>query len=167
MSHYNSTTVLYPYFNSVTARVKMLIYMYLPGYIVYLVQTLSNLMCSKYIYRSKWVDRFDWWKHCLVLLRVVKMTVKTSKKCPYMYVHIWVDSQNCQLTDFDHYSYVPLKFSCSRRRVNCFKPSYDSYKLVQRDDWLYKTFIRFVWRCAEMLPDSFVCSLTIHTYMCI
>ena len=47
------------------------------------------------------------------MLRVVKMTVKTSKKLPC--VHIWINSQNSQLTDFDLYSYLPLKFSYSRR----------------------------------------------------
>ena len=56
---------------------------------------------------------FYWSKHCLVLLRVVKMKVKTSHKCPC--VHIWVNSQNRQLTGFDHYSYLPLKFGYSRR----------------------------------------------------
>ena len=41
------------------------------------------------------------------------MTVNTSKKLHC--VHIWVNSQNSQLTDFDLYSYLPLKFSKSRR----------------------------------------------------
>ena len=36
-----------------------------------------------------------------VLFRVVKMTVKTSQKCPC--VHIWVYSQNRQLTGLGHY----------------------------------------------------------------
>ena len=45
--------------------------------------------------------------------RVVKMTVKTSQKCPC--VHILVNSQNGQLSGFDHYSYLPQKRSCSRR----------------------------------------------------
>ena len=40
------------------------------------------------------------------------MTVNTSPKCPC--VHIWVNSQNGQLPGFDHYSYLPLKCSCSR-----------------------------------------------------
>ena len=48
-------------------------------------------------------------KHCLVLFRVVKMTVKTSQKLPC--VHIWVYSQNRQLADFDPYSDLPLKSS--------------------------------------------------------
>ena len=60
---------------------------------------------------------FDWWKHGLVLSRVVKMTVKTSKKWPC--VHIWVNGPNRQLTDFDLYSYLPLKCSYSRRDVTC------------------------------------------------
>ena len=42
------------------------------------------------------------------MLRVVKMTVKTSQKCPF--VHISVNSQNRQLTSFDHCSYLPLMF---------------------------------------------------------
>ena len=41
------------------------------------------------------------------------MTVKNSKKCPC--VHIWVNSQTRHMTDFDLYSYLPLKFSYSRR----------------------------------------------------
>ena len=41
------------------------------------------------------------------------MTVKTSQKCPC--VHIWVNSQNMQLTDFDLDSNFPLKRSYSRR----------------------------------------------------
>ena len=41
------------------------------------------------------------------------VTVKTSQNCPC--AHIWVNSQNRQLTGFDHYNYLPLKFSCSRR----------------------------------------------------
>ena len=48
------------------------------------------------------------------------MTVKTSKKLPC--VHIWVNGQNSQLTDFDLCSYLPLKFSytfCSRRLKLC------------------------------------------------
>ena len=49
----------------------------------------------------------------LVLLRVVKMTIKTIIKCPC--VHIWVNSQNKQWTGFDLYSYLPLKCSYSRR----------------------------------------------------
>ena len=49
------------------------------------------------------------------------MTVKTSQKCPS--VHIWVNSQNRQLTDFDLYSYLPLKCSCSRRvKVETLNP---------------------------------------------
>ena len=46
------------------------------------------------------------------------MTVNTSQKCPC--VHIWVNSQNRQLTGFDLYSYLPLKFSYSTtcRRVS-------------------------------------------------
>ena len=41
------------------------------------------------------------------------MTVKTSQKCPC--VHIWVNSQNRQMTGFDHYySYLPLKFSYNK-----------------------------------------------------
>ena len=59
------------------------------------------------------VSTFTGHLHCLVLLRVVKITVKTSLKCPC--VHIWVNSQKSQLTDFDHYSYLPLKFSYSQR----------------------------------------------------
>ena len=41
------------------------------------------------------------------------MTVKTSQKCPC--VHIWVNSQNRQLTGFDLYSYFQLKCLNSRR----------------------------------------------------
>ena len=48
-------------------------------------------------------------KHSLVLSRVVKMTVKTSQKCPC--VHSWFNSQTRQLAGFDHYSYLPLMFS--------------------------------------------------------
>ena len=43
------------------------------------------------------------------MFRMVKMTVKPVKNAPC--AHIRVDSQNSQLTDFDHYSYLPLKFS--------------------------------------------------------
>ena len=55
------------------------------------------------------------------------MTVKTSKKLPF--VHIWVNSQNDKLTDFDPYSYLPLKFSYSRRvqYSNCAMYVYVSY----------------------------------------
>ena len=60
---------------------------------------------------------FDWYKHCLVLFRVVKMTVKTSQKCPS--VHIWVNSQNRQLTGFDLYSNFQLKCLNSRRVNEC------------------------------------------------
>ena len=63
---------------------------YLPRYIhtcissVLKSQTLSNQLRTVYIYRSKCVNHFfDWQKHCLVLLRVVKTTVKTSQKCPW------------------------------------------------------------------------------------
>ena len=53
-------------------------------------------------------------KHRLVLLRVVKMTVKNqSKNAP-----VWTFGsavKNRQLIDFDLYSYLPLKFSYSRR----------------------------------------------------
>ena len=42
-----------------------------------------------------------------------KRQLKTSQKCPCVY--IWVNSQNRQLTDFDHCSYLPLKCSYSRR----------------------------------------------------
>ena len=53
--------------------------MFMPMFIhanVYTCQCLySALKCSKYIYRSKWVNCF-----CLVLLRVVKMTVKITVK---------------------------------------------------------------------------------------
>ena len=35
------------------------------------------------------------------------------KKCPC--VHVWVNSQNSQLTDFNHYTYLLLKFSYSWR----------------------------------------------------
>ena len=43
------------------------------------------------------------------------MTVKTSQKCPC--VHIWVNSQNRQLTGFDPYSNFQLK-CLNNRRVN-------------------------------------------------
>ena len=71
-------------------------------------QTMSNLTCNKYIYRSKWVDCF-----CLVLFRMVKMTVKSSQKCPW--VHVWVNSKKRQLTDFDLYSNFQLKCLNSRK----------------------------------------------------
>ena len=55
-------------------------------------------------------------KHCqtlrVVLFRMVKITVKTSQKCPCM--HIWVNSQNRQLTGFDLYSNFSLNCSNSR-----------------------------------------------------
>ena len=74
-------------------------------------QTLSNLNCSKYIYilQVKMSRPFLTGKNSPLLLRVVKITVKTSQKCPR--VHIWVNSQNSQLTGFDQCSYLPLKFS--------------------------------------------------------
>ena len=50
--------------------------------------------------KSKNVEAFERQKHCLVLFRVVKMTEKPRQEC----VHIWVHSQNRQLTDFDLYS---------------------------------------------------------------
>ena len=65
------------------------------------------------------LDLSDYWlcewneKHCLVLFRMVKMTVKNSQKCRC--VHIWVNSQNRQLTGFDLYSNFQLKCLNSRR----------------------------------------------------
>ena len=46
------------------------------------------------------------------------MTVKSSQKCPC--VHIWVNSQNGQLTGFDPYSNFPLK-CLNSKRVNVSK----------------------------------------------
>ena len=59
----------------------------------------------------------------ILLFRVFKMTVKTSQKCAC--VHIWVNSQNRQLTGFDLYSYLPLMCSYSRR-VNLLKPFFSN-----------------------------------------
>ena len=44
---------------------------------------------------------------------MVKIKVKSSQKCSC--VHIWVNCQNRQLSDFDLYSNFPLKRSNSRR----------------------------------------------------
>ena len=64
------------------------------------------------IYRSKWVNRF-WLVKALSC--IVEGGQNDSKKTgKNARVHIWVNSQNGQLTDFDHYSYLPLKFGYSR-----------------------------------------------------
>ena len=58
-------------------------------------------------------------KHYLVMLRVVKMTVNDSQ-IPCQKCHNCVHSStviNSQLSDFNHYSFLPHKFSCSRRGV--------------------------------------------------
>ena len=88
------------------------IWIYFPKvYLLHLKVKHCQTLCV-YINRLKWVDCF--W---LVLFRVVKMTVKTSQKCPC--VHIWFNSQNRQLTGFDPYSNFWLKCSNSRR-VNLY-----------------------------------------------
>ena len=77
-------------------------------------QTLSNLTCSKYIYRLKWVDRFWLVKALSGIVQGGQNDSKNqAKNAPC--VHIWVNSQNRQLTGFYHDSYLPLKFSYSRR----------------------------------------------------
>ena len=45
-------------------------------------QTQSNLMCSKLHLHVKMSEPFLTGKHCLILFRVVKITVKTSQKLP-------------------------------------------------------------------------------------
>ena len=70
----------------------------------------SQTLKPKYIYRFKWVDHF--WQ-VKASSCIVEGSQNDSKKLPC--VHIWVNSQNSQLTDSDHYSYLPLKFSYIRR----------------------------------------------------
>ena len=84
---------------------------------VYLVhfksQTLSNLMCSKYIYRSKWVDHFWWVKALSCIIEGGQNDSKNQSKMP-LWAHLCHQSK--QAVDcFDHYSNLPLKFSYSRR----------------------------------------------------
>ena len=82
--------------------------------LVYLVhlksRTLSILTCSKYIYRSKCVNRFGLVKALSGIVQGVQNDSKNQSK-----ITIWVNMQNRQLTDFDHHSYIPQKFSYSRR----------------------------------------------------
>ena len=79
-------------------------------------QTLPNLACSKYIYRSKWVNRF-WLVKALsgIVQDGQNESKKTVKNGPC--VHIWDNIQNRQLTGFDLDSNFQLK--CPNiRRVN-------------------------------------------------
>ena len=77
------------------------------------VKHCQTLRVVKYIYRLKWVDRFWLVKAFSSIVQGgQKDSKKTSQKCPC--VHIWVNNQNSQLTDFDHCSYLPLKCSYSR-----------------------------------------------------
>ena len=103
--HYFSAYTFLPFCDLQGSKsVKMLIYLPLK------CQTLSNLTCVHLRVKMSWP-----FLSCIV--QCGQNDRKTSQKCPC--VHIWVNSQNSQLTDFDHYSYMykylPLKFSCSRR----------------------------------------------------
>ena len=77
-------------------------------------RTLSNLMCSKYIYRSKWVNRF--WLEKALSCRVEggQNDSQNQSKMP-LCAHLGQQSKKCSWLVFEHDSYLPLKFSYSRR----------------------------------------------------
>ena len=89
----------------VTARGQN-VYILAKVYLVHLKsRTLSNLTCSKYIYRAQWVNRFWLVK---TLSGIVEGGQNDSKNQSKM-ILIWANSQNVsQLTGFDHCSYLPL-----------------------------------------------------------
>ena len=78
---------------------------------VYLVhlksQTLSNLTCSKYIYRSQWVVRFFTGKSIVLYFWGWSKPVNNA---PVYTV------ENSRI-GFDYYIYLPQKFSYSRRVI--------------------------------------------------
>ena len=61
-------------------------------YLVHLSQTLSNLTCTKYIYRLKWVDNFWLVKALSNIVQNGQNDSKNQSKCPC--VHILVNSQS-------------------------------------------------------------------------
>ena len=93
--------------------VKILIYTSQGLSIAFKSQTLSNLTCSTYIYRSKWVDRFWLVKALSGIVQGGQNYSKKQSKCPC--VHILVNSKKRQLTGFDLYSNFWLKCSNSTR----------------------------------------------------
>ena len=73
-----------------------------------------TLKCSKYIYRSKWIVCFFTGKSIILCCwGWSKWRSEPVNNAPVCTVGSTV--KNSQLTDFDHYSYLPLKFSYSRR----------------------------------------------------
>ena len=102
---------------SVTARVKISqnvdihAKVYLVHWKVEHRQTLH--VASTFTGHLKWVNCF-WLVKSIILYcwGWSKWQLKPAKKCPCL--HIWVNSQNRQLTNFDHYSYLPLKCSYSK-----------------------------------------------------
>ena len=71
-------------------------------------RTLSNLTCSRYIYRLKWVDRFWLVKALSCVVAGGQNDSKNQSKMPQC-AHVGQQSKQ----SFNHY--LPLKFSCSRR----------------------------------------------------
>ena len=80
---------------------------------IFISQTLSNLTCSKYIYMSISVGHF-WLVKALSCIVEGGQNDSENQSIMPLCAHLGQQS-NRQLTGFDHYSYLPLKLSCSRR----------------------------------------------------